>query len=337
MRAGRALGSGHCRPGISSLTRHCCQREKVSDLKRCKCFKQGRRRARAGGKQHFPKSRETGAALQRNKHIIPPQNHCQGAAGLHSPLRGISRGAAASGLRSIPTFISVNEIAPSERGQERSSRPGQPVARVCHGGALTSAPPAPIPPPWAPSPGLSSRSAPCLSDKQGFVAPWNSAPLQRGLNPNSPHRGGLSCPPGALNSAGTAPRTWPGQRPRDAPGRVREMLPKRREWPVPGAAPQGAAPSPRRGSPCPSLALILEPFPCPSALSPPPARIAPHRNILAASIPAERRSQRPASAGSPPFGHCPALTPVPPPLPFTSLLQAFPALLPVSFRGARGV
>lgn len=141
MRAGRAPGSGHCRPGISSLTRHCCQREKVSDLKRCKCFKQGRRRARAGGKQHFPKSRETGAALQRNKHIIPPQNHCQGAAGLHSPLRGISRGAAASGSRSIPTFISVNEIAPSERGQERSSRPGPPVARVCHGGLCLPRPP----------------------------------------------------------------------------------------------------------------------------------------------------------------------------------------------------
>lgn len=75
-------------PAPPRLTHGCCQREKVSDLKRWKCFKPRRRRAREGGKPAFPKSREKAAAPQRDKHITPPQNHGEGAAGSSAaPLR----------------------------------------------------------------------------------------------------------------------------------------------------------------------------------------------------------------------------------------------------------
>lgn len=47
------------------------------------------------------------------------------------------------GSRSIPTFISTNEIGPSEGAQQRSSRPGLPVARVSRGGLCPRLPPAP--------------------------------------------------------------------------------------------------------------------------------------------------------------------------------------------------
>lgn len=91
VRAGRAPGSASRAPPTPELrlTHDCCQREKISDLERCRCLKPGRRRTRERGKTAFPSSREKAAALQRDKHIIPPQN-CEGAAGT-SPLCGISR------------------------------------------------------------------------------------------------------------------------------------------------------------------------------------------------------------------------------------------------------
>lgn len=156
-----------------------------------------------------------------------------------------------SGSGSIPAFISVNEIVPSEGPQERSSRPGPPGARVSHGGLCLPRPP--LPPPPAPSPGISSRSAPSPPINRDLVPLGTRSPLPQ-------TRGCVSCPPGPPEAAGTVPWTWQGQR--DAPGRARrcsrnagnrrsrERLP--RELPQAGV---GSTPGP-----CPSLGLLLNLF-----------------------------------------------------------------------------